>query len=198
MPGFILSMFSGIFGAIGNYFVEKQKRAAQEQMMQDQMRIQAMKMEADGIKADGVAANTRLKSTGRNFKYITFIMWFTPFVLGIIKPSAAAVIFQNFELMPTWYSQSCTILMFAIWGISVSAPVVQTVFSSLGNYLQGGREHRETLARINRDAVFAALRAKQGALSQKTVDEVNAALDAGESSPQVDPNLIQDVLDGNA
>jgi hypothetical protein len=72
--------------------------------------------------------------------------------------------------------------MFAIWGISVSAPAVQTVFSSLGSFLQERRDHKERLATINRKAFFDHLRSqsKGGVLSQQFVDNANAALDIGE------------------
>ena len=190
MPTFLLSMFSGVFGAIGAYFVEKQKQRGREIEMQNQIQMQQMKMESEAVKADGVAANTRLKSTGRAFKYFTFFMWFTPFILGIIHPTAAEVIFVNFNLMPGWYSQACVLMMFAVWGISVSAPVVNGIFSNLGQYIANGKQakydHQQTMATINREAIFASLRESQGALSQRTVDEVNQALNAGDSDPTND------------
>ncbi len=187
MPVFLvtlLSMVSGAFGPIGNWIAKKQEMQAREQEMQDQMQIEAMKMNAAAAVADGAAADTRLKSTGRVFKYFTFFMWFTPFILGILRPDAASVIFQHFNEMPGWYSQACVLMIFAVWGIAVSGPVVTSIFSNLGQYIANNKQakydHQQELAKINRNAVFDSLKKSQGALSQQTVDEVNQALDSGE------------------
>lgn len=182
MPTMILSMLSGIFGPITEWLKQKRELKILQAETDRQIAMQQLKMATEAAKADGVAANTRLKSTGRNFKYITFCMWFTPFVLGIVRPDAAAVIFQRLGEMPQWYASSCTLLMFAVWGISVSAPVVQSIFNNLGGYLKNVRFHKEEIARINRDAVFASLRKSQGALSQQTVNEVDKALDEAEAT----------------
>ena len=193
-------MLSGIFGPITEWIKEQREMRIMQEEANRQIAMEQMKMAAEAAKADGVATNTRLKSTGRDFKYITFWMWFTPFILGIVKPDMAAVIFQHFDMMPPWYSQSCTLLIFAVWGISVSAPVVTSIFSNLGSYIANGRqadrEHRENLARINRDAVFASLRKAQGALSQQTVNEVDAALDAGEAASNNMNDATDQALNG--
>ncbi len=173
-------MLSGSLGPIGEWIKRKQELQMLEQETNRQIAMQQLKMATEGVKADGVAANTRLKSTGRYFKYFTFFLWFTPFVMCLINPAASAVIFNNFSLMPAWYSQSCVLMMFAIWGISVSAPVVNSIFSSLGNYIADKRVHQQTMAKLNRPEFYNSLRAQRGALSEQEVAQIETALNVSE------------------
>lgn len=183
MPAFFLtflSMLSGSLGPIGEWIKRKQEMQMLQQETDRQIAMQQLKMATEGIKADGVAANTRLKSTGRYFKYVTFVMWFIPFVTCLVSPTASSAIFNNFNQMPDWYSKSCVLMMFAVWGISVSAPVVNSIFSSLGNYIADGRAHKETLAKLNRPEFYNSLRAQKGALSEQEVAQIEKALDASD------------------
>ncbi len=173
-------MISGSLGPIGQWIKGRQELQLLKQETERQLAMQQLKMATEGIKADGVAANTRLKSTGRYFKYFTFFMWFTPFILCLVNPSTSSVIFDHFNQMPDWYSKSCVLLMFAIWGISVSAPVVSSIFSSLGTYLADNRTHRETMAKLNRPEFYEALRKQRGALSEQEVAQIEQALNVSE------------------
>lgn len=173
-------MISGSLGPIGQWIKGKQELQLLQQETTRQLAMQQLKMATEGVKADGVAANTRLKSTGRYFKYVTFIMWFIPFVTCLVSPTASSAIFNNFNQMPAWYSQSCVLMMFAVWGISVSAPVVSSIFSSLGSYIADGRAHKENLAKLNRPEFYNTLRSEKGALSEQEVAQIDKALDAAD------------------
>lgn len=183
MPAFllaILSMISGSLGPIGQWIKGKQELQMLQQETTRQLAMQQLKMATEGVKADGVAANTRLKSTGRYFKYFTFFMWFTPFILCLVNPATSEIIFNHFNQMPDWYSKSCVLMMFAVWGISVSAPVVNSIFSSLGNYIADNRTHKENMAKLNRPEFYNTLRAEKGALSEQEVAQIERALNASE------------------
>jgi len=96
---------------------------------------------------------------------------------GLVSPDLSKLIFSNLSAMPDWYVQSCVLIMFTIWGISVSAPVVSNIFSNLGNYLADKRVYKLEKARIDRKAFFDALRKLKGTLTQADVDAQNKALD---------------------
>lgn len=137
--------------------------------------------DAQVAEAEVQDSNFRLSATSTIFKYGTFFLWFYPFIIGQIRPLYAHIVFDNLAAMPAWYTQSCVIIMFAIWGISVSAPVISTVFGSLGSFLQERRDHHERLAAINRGAFFDSMKkqVKGGKLSQEFVNVINKALDDG-------------------
>lgn len=177
----LYSLVSSLFGPLVRWAERKQQMEAELQKANDDIRIQEVKNDGIAEKYESQNSMTRLKSTSAAFKYITFVMWFYPFIMGQFRPMAAKEIFDNLNLMPQWYTTSCVVIMFSIWGISVTAPAIASVFSGLGSFMQAGRDHRENLARINRDAVFNSLKRDLGSVTQKTVDEINRALDAGES-----------------
>ncbi len=177
----ILSLIGGAITPLANWIQRKQELQAAALEAKQRIELQLLKNEGQVEAAEAHNSGERLKATSSTFKYITFGMWFCPFVLGQIRPAYAKIIFDNLSFMPAWYAQSCVIIMFAIWGISVASPVVSTVFSSLGSFFQERRDHKERIAAINRGAVFDSLRGSiKGGLSQQTVDLVNKALDAGE------------------
>ena len=180
MPVFLttlLSLISGAFGPMVDW-------ARQKVQMQEKIQLEGMKLEGQIEQSEAKSAVARLKATGAIFKYFTFFMWFYPFFVCQVSSKYALMVFNNLNLLPAWYTNSCVILMFAIWGISVSTPVVNGVFTSLGNYIQGRRDHKETLAKINRGLVFDELRkeAKGGKLEDGFVNIVDKALDAADAN----------------
>lgn len=180
MPVFIttlLSMFTGAFGPLMNW-------AQQKIEFQQKIQLESMKLEGQIEQSEAKSAGERLKSTGRVFKYFTFFMWFYPFFVCQVSSKYALVVFNNLALLPPWYTNSCVILMFAIWGISVSAPVVNGIFSGLGQYIADKRDHKERLAKINRGLVFDELRkdSKDGKLNDGFVNIVDKALDAADAN----------------
>ncbi len=178
----LLSLLTGSFGAIVDWARRKQEIQATREENLQRLQLQALKNEGETEAAESRNSGGRLRATSAIFKYGTFFMWFYPFIIGQVRPAYAHAVFENLLAMPAWYTQSCVIIMFAIWGISVSAPAVQTVFSSLGSFLQEKRDHKERVAAINRGVVFDSLRTQvKGGLSQEFVNAVNKALDAGES-----------------
>ena len=179
----LLSLLTGAFGPIMQWAKRKQDLALAKQEAEQRIQLQMLKNE--GIVEESEARNTqsRLAATSQTFKYITFVMWFYPFVVCQIAPTYATRVFTSLDILPGWYTNSCVIIMFAIWGISVTAPVVTGMFSNLGSYIQGRREHVERVASINRGAVFNELRkdARNGKLDDNFVKIVDKALDAAEA-----------------
>ena len=182
MPLIFTTLLSLITGAFGPMVRWAQKKIE----FQEQIQLQSLKNEGMVEQAEARNSAARLKATGRVFKYFTFFMWFYPFIICQFSAKYALMVFNNLDLLPQWYTSSCTIIMFAIWGISVSAPVVNGVFTSLGGYIQGRREHKERLATINRAAVFNELRkdSTNGKLDAGFVNIVDKALDAAEATQE--------------
>lgn len=195
--GIIASIFSGVFGPLVRWAQRKQEMAAAKQAADDAYRLQELKNRDTSAKQEGQNSMQRLKSTGMYFKYITFVMWFYPWVMVQFSQTQALKIFANMKLLPDWYSNSCVILMFAIWGISVGGQVVSTVFSGLGNYLTNKRQdlynHEQTIATINRQAVMDSFRKDLGGqLDQNTENMINRALNVADDDPSNDVQVALD------
>ena len=173
----ILPILASIPGLLGDYFKRKNEIEQARLEKERQIEVAQQQMAREIAKAQLELNKTIVASTGSKFKYFTFVMWFGPYMVGVIKPSWALAIFDNLQKMPDWYTQSCMLLMFTVWGISVSAPVVGNIFSSLGSFMANRRDYKIELAKVNREAYFAAYRAKHGPLSPKFVKEQDEIFD---------------------
>ena len=168
---FLLPLLSQLPGAIGKYFEQKNaiEAARLEASRQIEMAKQQLAME---IAKNQLELNkTIVASTGSYFKYFTFVMWFGPFIVGIIAPKLGMDIFNNLKLMPEWYVQSCMLIMFTVWGISVSASTVSNIFSGLSDFFASRR--KDTL---NRKLFYDTLRSVKGNISQSEVDLYEKAI----------------------
>lgn len=178
----VLPLLSKLPGMAGDYFKQKAELEL-EKLKTDRETEQARQQLAGEIARAQLELNkTMVAATGAYFKYFTFTMWFGPFMVGIISPSLSKEIFTNLAGMPEWYVQSCMLIMFTVWGISASAPVVTNIFTGLSSFLSSRREYKLEKARINRDAVFAQVKSKwfPKGMNQKQVNDLDSALDAGE------------------
>ncbi len=177
MPAFLipllLSLFSSLPGKLGDYF--KGQQDIQKAQLDTQLQIELAKAKLAGeiAQADAERATTTLGVTGNYFKYFTFIMWFGPFMLGVIFPHTAVDIFANLKLMPEWYVQSCLTIMFTVWGLSVSQPVLTSIFSGLGDFFA----NRQKLS-LNKKLFYDTLRSVQGPIGEHEVALFEKAIDA--------------------
>lgn len=188
MPVAIMSVLYSLLGtlpgAIGSYFSKKQEISELKMEMDSQLELARIKIDGQMDAAEAETAVKRLDATSQTFKYFTFFMWFGPFMSGLVSPKISSFIFTNMLQMPQWYTESCVMIMFAIWGISVATPVVSTIFSNLGSFLQDGRTHKENIAKINRSSFYEALKHLKGTVSTKDEAQLDKALDAGEKDEQ--------------
>lgn len=123
------------------------------------------------VEAELERGTSQIKATGAWFKYFSFIMWFGPFMLTWVFPSYGVQVFENLRLLPEWYVQSCMILMFAVWGISVSAPAISNVFAGLGAFFNARQK-----INMNRKLFYDTLRSVKGNISQYEVDMYEKAI----------------------
>lgn len=186
MFAFLIPLLAGLPGLIGKYFSEKNALEQARVETERQIEIAKQNMAADIAKGQMDLNKTIVNATGARFKYFTFVMWFGPFMVGTIRPSWSHDIFVNLATMPEWYVQSCMLIMFTVWGISVSAPVVSGIFTGLGGFFAERKDAKRDFelekARINRAAVFKDLREHlfPKGMNQQEVDIIDAALDQGE------------------
>lgn len=173
----LLPILAKIPGMIGEYFKDQADLMRTQQQTAKEIELAKQQYAAEVAKAQYDLNKTIVTSTGSKFKYFTFIMWFGPFMLGIVSPSLSKEVFHNLAEMPDWYVQSVVLIMFTVWGIQVGAPVVTNIFSNLGNYLSERRSFKLEKAKIDRKAYFQALRELQGPLSQSQVNQNNKLLD---------------------
>ena len=167
-------------GQIGEYFQTKQEIQKIKLENERQEALAQAKLAGDIALANLEFQKVALASTGANFKYFTFAMWFGPYIMQIIYPALGKQIFDNMLGMPEWYAQSCVAIMFTVWGISVSAPVVANIFSGLGQFFQARREYKLEKAKIDRKAFYDALKKapwfKGKGIDQATVDVMESVL----------------------
>lgn len=182
MWAILLPVLSTLGGKLGEYFTQLNDLKKQELETQRQVEVAKQQMASEIAKAQLELNKTIVSSTGAYFKYFTFFMWFGPFMVGVVWPAKSAEIFQNLTTMPEWYVQSCMLIMFTVWGISVSAPVVGSIFSGLGRFMSERRDYKLEKARINRDAVFAKVRSKwfPKGMNQQQVNDLDEAITDGE------------------
>lgn len=172
MFAFLLPLLAQLPGLIGNYFKQKNDLLTAQNEVQRQIEIAKIDMAKDIATAQLNLNATIIGSTSSYFKYFTFLMWFGPFMVGIVAPKFSSEIFNNLGIMPQWYVESCLMIMFTVWGISVSAPVVNGIFSGLGDFFTARREYKVELAKVNRKAYYDALRATKGHVTNDDVSEM--------------------------
>lgn len=166
----VFSLLSGLGGSLGDYFKTKQEIERLKLETQKELELANKKLAGEIAKSEFEKSKEVLKSTGQYFKYFTFFMWFGPFIIGVVNPTWSADIFNNLATMPEWYVQSCMLIMFTVWGITVSAPVVGGIFTGLGHYFADRRQYKLEKARIDRKAFYDAMRKLKGVVSSKDVD----------------------------
>lgn len=176
----LLPILAKLPGMIGDYFKQQADLATTQLETSKQIELAKQQYAAEIARTQMELNKTIVQATGSKFKYFTFFMWFGPFMVGVLSPKTAHDIFVNLTAMPEWYVQSCMLIMFTVWGISVSAPVVSNIFSGLSQYIAGRRDYKIEKAKVDRKAFFDALRKLKGNLSQSDVDESNRALDEAE------------------
>lgn len=177
MWALLIPLLAQIPGLIGNYFKQLNEIKSAELEAQRQIEVAKQQMASDIAKSQMDLNKTIVNSTSSHFKYFTFLMWFGPFMIGVVSPGWAKDIFINLAGMPEWYVQSCMLIMFTVWGISVSAPVVNNIFSGLGNFFAARRDYKLELKKIDRKAYYEALRKTKGFVSPEDVQEMEPVFD---------------------
>jgi hypothetical protein len=169
----ILPFLSKLPGMLGDFFKKKQEIEQIRWETEKQLEIERQKLTAKLAEAEYRRVEATLKATGRYFKYFTFVMWFGPYMAGLVYPPLAKQIFENLALMPQWYVESVVMIMFTIWGISVSAPAVVNIFNGMHKFFKARREFKLDKERLKAKDFFDKLRQIQGYVSQEQVDEYN-------------------------
>ena len=186
----IAGIISGLFGPIMKWAQRKQDLAAEVAGYQSKLDIESMKNKGVAEKYESLSAMERLKSTGTAFKYVMVGLWFYPWVMVQFSQVQATKIFANMAVLPSFYSESCVMIMFAVLGIPVGAKMATSVFNSVTGYYEGKRDQiynaEIAIAKIDRKKVMDSLRVSMGKLDQRTVDIVNLAINAGDNDPSND------------
>jgi hypothetical protein len=181
----LIPLLSGIFGEngpLGQFFKTK---AAQVQAKQD-YELALLKANAEAAVQASIADTAQranyLAATSNGFRQGTFY-WMSAIILySILFPSKAEALWHNFNLIPQWVQYVYVAMLSVTWGLPVAKENVGLMFSSIGRAIEARRDYKLEKARINREAVFASLRAKlfPKGMSQAQVDIVDGALDDGE------------------
>lgn len=177
----LLAPIQLVISSISDYVKNKNDLDKIKAETDKQVELAKQQLAGEIAKAELEKSKTIVKATGQWFKYFTFFMWFGPFMVGTVRPDIASDIFLNWQGMPDWYVQSCMLIMFTVWGISVSAPVVSNVFNGLGAYMAGRRDYKLqklALSTGDKEAIYDALRRSRGQVLQSDVDALEPVLDS--------------------
>ncbi len=177
MFALLIPLLAQLGGAIGNYFKQKNEILTAKNEAERQIELAKIDMAKDIATSQLNLNATIVGATSPAFKYFTFFMWFGPFMIGTVFPSLGAEIFNNWGVMPEWYITSCIAIMFTVWGISVSAPVVNGIFSGLGDFFSARREYKLEKAKVDRKAYYDALRQLKGIVTDEDVKVGEKLLD---------------------
>lgn len=174
----LIPILAALPGLIGAFFKQKNDILTAKNEAERQIEIAKIEMAKEIATAQLNLNATIVQSTSSFFKYFTFVMWFGPYMVGLVSPVMSHDIFQNMLGMPEWYVQSCMLIMFTVWGINVSAPVVNGIFSGLGDFFSSRRTHKLEMAKVDRKAFYDALREAKGIITAGDVKINEKAFDA--------------------
>lgn len=177
----ILPLLMKLPGALGDYFKGQQEITVLKQKAEIELQKANIELSKELAQARLDYQKASLKATGKKFKYFTFVLWFGPYMSQILYPPLGRQIFENMAGMPEWYAQSCVAIMFTVWGISVSAPVVANIFSGLGRFFRERQDYKIKKAEVDRKVFFDGIRKLfPKGLNKAQVQVFDDALDKGE------------------
>ncbi len=183
----LIPLLSGIFGEngpLGQYFKNKAAVIQAEQ----EYKLALLKAQAEQVKAevegDTAQRANYLAATSVGFRQGTFYFLSSIIIFSIIVPSRAADMWHNFSLIPQWVQYIYVGMLSVTWGLPVAKENIGLMFSSIGRAVETRREFKLEKARINKEAMYAVLRAKlfTHGMTQPQVDIFDEAVKAGESA----------------
>lgn len=171
----ILTIIQGIAALIGQGFKQYQDRKiAEHEVIKAQLEAQrqlAMEKERAALEL----GREQIKATSSWFKHITFIMWFGPFILTTFLPEHGKAIFENWQVMPEWYAQSCVAIMFIIWGVQVGREYISNIFATAGAFFK-----KRSNMQFQRKLFYDIVRNTKGPLTENEVKLYEKAISAAE------------------
>lgn len=177
MFALLIPLLASIPGLIGKYFEQVNAIKTAKLEAERQVELAKQQLALETAKAQLNLNATIVQSTSSGFKYFTFVMWFGPFMAGLVSPHLSSEIFNNLSVMPQWYVESCIMIMFTVWGISVSAPVVNGIFSGIGDFFSARRQYKLESKKVDRKAYYDALRELKGVVITDDVKRQEAIFD---------------------
>jgi len=175
----ILPLLSKLPGAFGDYFKGKQEIEKIKQETTKMIALKTQELAAIIAKAEAEKASTLIRATSARFKYVTFFIWFAPFIVTLIYPPYGLVIFDRLGMMPSFYAESVVYLMMVIWGAQISQPVVSGIFDGLKQFFREKRIIKmATSPNVDNAALFEVIKTMLPSkrLNQNQVDEINKVL----------------------
>jgi hypothetical protein len=132
--------------------------------------------------ADTEQRTAYLGATSQKFKEGTYCFVAGIIIFSIFSPTYARVMWENFSLIPDWFRIMFVSMHMAVWGIPVAREQLGPMFAAAGKAIEARREYKLEKARINREAVFAKMKAKwfPNGMNQQQVNDADSFLDAGE------------------
>lgn len=187
MLAIIISALLGILGKLpgmlGDYFKTKQQITLNQIETNKQLQLKVLENQGQAATADSnraIAVVTAQVSYVRVFAYLIISF---PFLCCLInRPEYAQMVFANLASLPSWYTVLFAGMSANMWGIPVPGSMMDGVIQGASKAIQNHRDFRLEKARINRDAVFAKVKAKwfPNGMNQVQVTDLDEAIDDGE------------------
>lgn len=174
----IISLLSGIPGLFGEYFKKRSELEELKLETAKQLELARMGMAKEIARNETERANNSLGATSAKFKYLTYFIFFAPFVACLIGfPEYADQVFKNLNTLPEWYVTAAVATQLTIWGIPIASNVVSGIFSNLSSAMDARRQFKLEKATIDKKAFYEALRAIKGHVSAEDVKINDKVLD---------------------
>ena len=138
-------MLAKLPGLVGGFFKDKNDLLKLKEETEFAKQEYRKELAMATVKAELQRGTEQLKATSKTFKHMTFFMFMSPFLLAMIAPQYSTELFARLSLLPHWYVETVMVLMFAVWGISVSKDVISNIFRNLGTFMLRRQQNKLNL-----------------------------------------------------
>ena len=138
----LTTLISGLAGAVGQYFTDRQVINAEQNKRKDEIRVKKLEADIEKIRnaqESDIAMDTEARSMAGIMDDISFYVFLSPAVLCFWPEAVPHVIngFNAVEKMPQWWQYTLGFMLAAVWGYRrLVVPVAEVIVQRL---LPGGK-----------------------------------------------------------
>lgn len=132
----ILGLLSTIFGStgiVGKYLDNKQQLAKATQDYQLALLQSQVEQAKAQIVSETDVQKAKLDSTTASFKQQTFYFLVLPIIISVCLPTYAAIMWDNFNLIPEWFRTLFATVYLTIWGVPVAGGYLTGIFRGISS-----------------------------------------------------------------
>lgn len=168
----IIALLSSFIPAIVDAFKRREERKQAQQAV-DLARLEAERQLAlETVRQEYELGKAQLNATGPVLKYVSFGILHSPILCAIFFPERARILFENLGLVPPEFLQLVAVVNCAVWGLPMAKNAITSIVAGIADFARS----RSTSV-LSRKAIFGAIKAATGPMTQEQVNVVNKALD---------------------